>query len=314
MDSSEDTIEASEIANPAKSSNKGKGIDRGVEVDGKPAAPKTPPSTTVANTSHHGSFPGRILNSVASLSAAFQGPTDYASWTTSSLSMGEKARGSSSVIGSTETPFASRSVASSTMVNQSFHTPSVAETDKESEFDTFVDRPMPSAAVEVDRVESQLDAPSSRATTGQEKLDGDEVIAILEAQGLDWGMSEGVDDILSPSDAQRLHATLFSGTAEYETSWDHLLNFWPNQGRHFSDEHDGWRGHSDGDCFGSREAWLKEWKDVLVHYTDQVWGDLGPMTIQARDELDMQAEIKSPPQLEALGRLRMILLHLRGAQ
>jgi hypothetical protein len=172
---------------------------------------------------------------------------------------------------------------------------------------------MPNTAAEVERHgESRLATAGSIAE--QERLDGNEVVAILEAPNLDFDDSEGIDTMLSTEGAQRLHAALFSDTADHRIHWDNLLNFWPDQGRRVFDEQNGQRLFGGGETLSPQAAWLRDWKDVLVHYADEVWGDLGLVAIQARGEVETAAESKSLPPLEALGRLRMILLHLRGAQ
>jgi hypothetical protein len=60
-----------------------------------------------------------------------------------------------------------------------------------------------------------------------------------------------------------------------------------------------------------REQLLDEWSSVLRSYTDDVWGDLLPTIHEVREELE-EAKRGGILNDKALGRLRMVLNHIRG--
>lgn len=64
----------------------------------------------------------------------------------------------------------------------------------------------------------------------------------------------------------------------------------------------------------ARTMWVDQWQSVLSDYTDEVWGDLGPLVQEAKQELRvLKAEPQAypPADLKALKRLRQLLAHLR---
>ncbi|APA13505.1 predicted protein [Sclerotinia sclerotiorum 1980 UF-70] len=67
-----------------------------------------------------------------------------------------------------------------------------------------------------------------------------------------------------------------------------------------------------------KEEWKSDWKGVLRGYTDEVWGGLLPLVIEAREELQREekegktGEGKDTGDLKALRRLGAVLGHLKG--
>jgi hypothetical protein len=157
----------------------------------------------------------------------------------------------------------------------------------------------------------------------QERHDGEAVIALL--MDADEHLPDQLDDnILDPGERENLRKALFGQSDDsttQRTDWDHVLNFIPSYCRE--------RGEvpSDGSNtletfmnLGTRDpseawqTWVGQWADVLTRYTDEVWGDLGSLVEEARQEVD---QLQKPPQdgplpeTKALQRLRAILGHLR---
>ncbi|KAF7854738.1 hypothetical protein EAF04_010306 [Stromatinia cepivora] len=67
-----------------------------------------------------------------------------------------------------------------------------------------------------------------------------------------------------------------------------------------------------------KEEWKSDWEGVLRGYTDEVWGGLLPLILEAREELGREekeretGEAKDSGDLKALRRLGAVLGHLRG--
>jgi hypothetical protein len=63
------------------------------------------------------------------------------------------------------------------------------------------------------------------------------------------------------------------------------------------------------------QTWMEQWDQVLTRYTDEVWGDLGPLIIDAHKELEnlRKDPAASPGEVPpALRRLQQVLNHIRG--
>ncbi|KAH7136644.1 hypothetical protein EDB81DRAFT_88206 [Dactylonectria macrodidyma] len=160
--------------------------------------------------------------------------------------------------------------------------------------------------------------------TKQESLDGAAVVNLLDApseeldQVLIGAQSDTPDDNdgLSPEAAAKLREALFDST-HLEPSWEDMLNFTPDflhqPGASAEDAelHLGTRNIDE-----ARNIWLHQWSDVLSSYTDHVWGDLEPLVVEARREVEELASSEAvpdrAPETKALDRLRQILAHVRG--
>ncbi|CAM1507374.1 Fc.00g070150.m01.CDS01 [Cosmosporella sp. VM-42] len=164
--------------------------------------------------------------------------------------------------------------------------------------------------------------PSSAAE--QELSDGAAVVQLLNAPSDELDMNvfstgDAVDDDddLTPQAVEKLREALFGSSGnQYQPRWDNLLNFTPDflDGPVASFESQLHMGTDDP--AEARSIWLNQWDDVLSAYTDQVWGDLGPLAAEARrevEELASKEDIPSrTPETKALDRLRQILGHVRG--
>ncbi|CAH0047881.1 unnamed protein product [Clonostachys solani] len=155
-----------------------------------------------------------------------------------------------------------------------------------------------------------------------EEMDGLAVVNILSQPDPDEMMPTG-DDFdagLSLEAASKPRSALFdTGLHGRELLWNDMLNFTPqflvNPSDGINEGAEQLTGTSDQT--GATNIWIQQWGDVLSHYTDEVWGDLGPLVSEARQEIKNiasqdEAGQAAPGQARALGRLRMILAHLRG--
>jgi hypothetical protein len=64
----------------------------------------------------------------------------------------------------------------------------------------------------------------------------------------------------------------------------------------------------------ARQMWMEQWEGVLTRYTDEVWGNLLPLVVEARKEIKTIKEGHSGATIEqskALRRLRLVLNHVR---
>jgi len=62
----------------------------------------------------------------------------------------------------------------------------------------------------------------------------------------------------------------------------------------------------------STQVWRAQWASVLTRYTDEVWGNLLPLVVDARAEVKAAVESEGSEEPVALRRLRAVLGHLRG--
>lgn len=64
----------------------------------------------------------------------------------------------------------------------------------------------------------------------------------------------------------------------------------------------------------ARQIWMEQWEGVLLRYTDEVWGNLLPLVVEAREEIKVIKEDclgATMEQSKALRRLRLVLDHVR---
>lgn len=151
----------------------------------------------------------------------------------------------------------------------------------------------------------------------QQRHDGEAVVSLLldTNEHLPDDLEE---DILSPEERENLRKALFgqsSGMERQDVDWNHVLNFIPEYLRL---EHPSLESYMDtglSDPAEAWESWVGQWEDVLTRYNDEVWGDLGSLVKEARQEVEQLAQVQQdepPPETPALRRLRAILGHLRG--
>ncbi|KAH6895098.1 hypothetical protein B0T10DRAFT_477052 [Thelonectria olida] len=163
----------------------------------------------------------------------------------------------------------------------------------------------------------------SSSVTEQEKADGAAVVSLLDGPSneLDAVLLGAHDDLenddgLDPATVNKLRDALFN-SSHLESRWDDMLNFTPAfLGRPGASAEDTLLHLGTSDPEEARRIWLHQWSDVLSSYTDQVWGDLGPLAEDARKEVEEltsnEAIPDRPAQTKALDRLRQILAHVRG--
>lgn len=164
----------------------------------------------------------------------------------------------------------------------------------------------------------------STAVVEQELQDGAAVLDLLNSASFQpeldaFGQDDdaNLDDGMTPQDADKLREALFGSTGnQFQPRWDDLLNFTPDFLNDTTGPSlDAQLHMGTSDPAEARSMWLRQWGDVLSAYTDQVWGDLGPLAAEARrevDELNAAAQNTQKPETKALERLRQILAHVRG--
>lgn len=161
------------------------------------------------------------------------------------------------------------------------------------------------------------------AASEMEASDGSAVVELLTQPDTDISNSlqEDFGEDISAGTVEALRASLFNATytSSHSASWDNLLNFTPQYVLNPAEGVAEARLHlGTSDRRAIRDGWIQQWGNVLSSYTDEVWGDLLPLATEARREvaeLSTHAADPSQEHLElpsALGRLRMILTHVRG--
>ncbi|KAH7326767.1 hypothetical protein B0I35DRAFT_475380 [Stachybotrys elegans] len=186
-----------------------------------------------------------------------------------------------------------------------------------SGFEAFLNHGVPPARIDSS---TNLASFTGAAISSQEARDGAEVSYILSAEvGADETMDVGDDAAMTPDTAASLRHALFDGMPRSSGLWDDLLNFRPSflEGRDGRSEES--RLHmGTSDTSSAANIWLLQWNEVLNNYTDEVWGDLGPLVAQAKHEVaelvTRQPEKIETPDTPAINRLRQILGHVRGGR
>jgi hypothetical protein len=165
---------------------------------------------------------------------------------------------------------------------------------------------------------------SGAAFQQMEANDGSAVVDLLTQpeSGISTSFQEDPSENISPETVETMRASLFdiTSSSSHSALWDDLLNLTPRYVLNPAE------GAADAQLhFGTsdphviRDGWIRQWGNVLSSYADEVWGDLLPLAREARQEvadLSTHAADQSQEHLEvpsALGRLRMILTHLRGS-
>ncbi|KAK8019618.1 hypothetical protein PG990_004756 [Apiospora arundinis] len=174
-----------------------------------------------------------------------------------------------------------------------------------------------------DNIPSTAPAPS---ITEHAQRDGVDVVKLLEST--DYNSVAEPDDsdtILSPDEAASLRRALFPDgeskrPRQHDIDWN-ILNFFPN---FVADSSRQW-GYTElpnhmgvTDPIEARDLWVNQWQHVLSDYTDEVWGDLGSLVDEARQEVEEASardpDAADPPEMPALRRLRQVLNHIRGGR
>lgn len=158
----------------------------------------------------------------------------------------------------------------------------------------------------------------------QEATDGAAVVQLLSFPD-DAADALRIEDGngLSPNEAARLREALFgAGNAvSPRLCWDDMLSLVPDfiSDPSATSSADALLQLGTADPTVARSIWLQQWSDVLSSYTDEVWGDLGPLAAEAKRDVDRQRLGKQPVpgksesgETKAFRRLRLILAHVRG--
>lgn len=168
---------------------------------------------------------------------------------------------------------------------------------------------------------------SSSTIQAQEAVDGDEVLAVLSST------EDPFEDLVLTSLDMEPPAQLISRitllklqdilSTSSGTSWDSLLNFKPDfMTQSELEPYSRQSGHAAELLTGTpnveaaEKLWLQQWSEVLSSYTEQVWGELEPLVVEAKTEA---TELANKPGFlnaeqsyaRSLDRLRQILAHVK---
>ncbi|KAG6006676.1 hypothetical protein E4U54_000131 [Claviceps lovelessii] len=148
----------------------------------------------------------------------------------------------------------------------------------------------------------------------QSNIDGFDVVSLLSQPESPEHPAQSDHYDLSPVEAVRLQEGLLRSEPGWPF-WDQLLNFNAEflvRPERFIAECEAYLGTSDFE--EGRSIWLNQWTEVLTSYTNEVWGDLGPLAQAAKIEIAKLDEDKANdcPSIQALERLRLVLAHLHG--
>ncbi|KAI0526104.1 hypothetical protein F5B22DRAFT_268784 [Xylaria bambusicola] len=144
--------------------------------------------------------------------------------------------------------------------------------------------------------------------------DGSEVVYLL-----DTPLAVEDDDItpnMTDRERSALRRALFEERPSTGAGWGDVLDFVPEfiSDRGSDEQLIQHLGVSNTD--EARDIWFSQWGAVLSSYTDEVWGDLSPLVLEARQELQSAStspEAVATSGLTAVRRLHQILAHVRGS-
>ncbi|KAI1467366.1 uncharacterized protein F4812DRAFT_429249 [Daldinia caldariorum] len=146
--------------------------------------------------------------------------------------------------------------------------------------------------------------------------DGIDVVELLNS-----AYSEAEETYLDLTDIEQatIRHHLFedgeSGERVLRRRWDDALNFFPDLGSNSGGIHEYANLIGTSNVEEAKSIWVSQWQGVLSSYTDEVWGELGPLVNKAREELtslSVPYEEASPSKLKAVRRLQQLLSHIRG--
>lgn len=162
------------------------------------------------------------------------------------------------------------------------------------------------------------------STARHAQRDGMDVVKLLDSTDYNSVAEPDEADVtLTPAEAAGLRRALFQDgdskePKQYNIDWN-ILNFFPD---FLGDGRPRW-GYTElpnhmgvTDPIEARNLWVKQWQHVLSDYTDEVWGDLGSLVDEARQEVEeasaREPDATGPPEMPALRRLQQVLNHIRG--
>ncbi|KAG6018415.1 hypothetical protein E4U43_001514 [Claviceps pusilla] len=148
----------------------------------------------------------------------------------------------------------------------------------------------------------------------QSNIDGFDVVSLLSQPESPETPAQSDHYDLSPVETVRLQEGLLRSEPGWPF-WEQLLNFNAEflvRPERFIAECEAHLGTSDFE--EARSIWLNQWTEVLTSYTNEVWGDLGPLAQAAKIEIAKldQDKANGCPSIQALERLRLVLAHVRG--
>ncbi|KAJ8130513.1 hypothetical protein O1611_g3117 [Lasiodiplodia mahajangana] len=117
-----------------------------------------------------------------------------------------------------------------------------------------------------------------------------------------------------------LRRALFGDGLSTGIGWNDALNFVPGYiANHNMSNSENYQRLAENlgvsNAAEARDIWFSQWDTILSSYTDEVWGDLSPLVMAARQEihdLSTSPEGTTTSGLNAVRRLRQILAHVRG--
>lgn len=281
----------------------------------------------------------RIGNSAVSLSKSILKSTPTAS-DLASVATSEKAGSASSTRPSTVGESSSASLLPGANVFRSGQADTHAAAE-EAAFSDFLDSTSVFVATEPTGLEKAWQVAASderRRNTGKQPTDA-AISSVADQQSRDGAE---VVDLLSRTDEEfprfdenvtasgpeldTLRQALFGDESAAQvsaTDWNNILNFIPEFLR--APSHGSRNLGLVGDSVSTLgvtepaeagQLWIEQWNRVLTSYTNEVWGDLGDLVEEAREEVqqieEKSNEDRSPPDTKALRRLQQILTHVRA--
>ncbi|KAI0966985.1 hypothetical protein F4678DRAFT_466070 [Xylaria arbuscula] len=143
--------------------------------------------------------------------------------------------------------------------------------------------------------------------------DGSDVVNLLET----GPVLEDDDDApyMTDDELSALRKALFEEGSSTGTGWHDILNFVPEFISQDGNDEQLAQHLGVSNATEARDIWFNQWAHVLSSYTDEVWGDLGPLVTAARQELQSLSsspEAATAEGLNAVRRLRQILAYVQG--
>ncbi|KAI0430955.1 hypothetical protein F5Y09DRAFT_306286 [Xylaria sp. FL1042] len=145
--------------------------------------------------------------------------------------------------------------------------------------------------------------------------DGSDVVDLLET-GLVLEADDDDVPYMTNDELSTLRRALFGEGPPTGTGWNEVLDFVPEFISHHGNDEQLAQHLGVSNAVEARDIWFNQWGIVLSSYTDEVWGDLGPLVTAARQELQRASttpEGATANSLHAVRRLQQILAHVRGS-
>lgn len=169
-----------------------------------------------------------------------------------------------------------------------------------------------------------LPAQASSSVAEQQRRDGLAVVELLSQADEEIPFHEQEQMGMSDEELRIMRRALFEDESSLQVSavdWNNILNFVPD----FLRGPDGARGDAGPaetsymnlgvtDTTEAGQRWLEEWNRVLTGYNDEVWGDLGDLVKEARNDVQQakKRQDKQQPDFTAIRRLQTVLTRVRA--